>query len=177
MRGGLFQEFEWAAMLFGGVYLGLTEKAYEATRQILLENSLGATAAGADVALRDVGFVRHVLGNMKVKLETSKRVLEMTCRLLIEGRDADWHSLARPALIDVVTAVTTQNALFVANSGMRLVGGSSFRRGDLLERLYRDARSGPFQPMTTDQIYDHLGKFELGLMDVPAAAAAEPAVA
>jgi hypothetical protein len=36
-----------------------------------------------------------------------------------------------------------------------------------LERLYRDSRSGPFQPMTTDQTYEHLGKFELGLMEMP----------
>jgi alkylation response protein AidB-like acyl-CoA dehydrogenase len=176
MRGGLFQQFEWAAMLFGGVYLGLTEKAYDATREILLEKSLGATMAGADLPLREVGFVQHGLGEMKVKLETSKRVLEMTCRMLIEGRDAGWHPMARPALIDVVKAVTTQNAVFVANSGMRLVGGSTFRRGHVLERLYRDSRSGPFQPMTTDQTYDHLGKFELGLMDVPAEAPAEPAL-
>ena len=177
MRGGLFQQFEWAAMLFAGVYLGLTEKAYEATREILLEKSLGATAAGADVSLREVGFVQHGLGEMKVKLETSARVLEMTCRMLIEGRDADWNPMARPALIDVVKAVTTQNAVFVANSGMRLVGGSTFRRGHVLERLYRDSRSGPFQPMTTDQTYDHLGKFELGLMEVPAEAPLEAAVA
>ena len=176
MRGGLFQQFEWAAMLFGAVYLGLTEKAYDATREILLEKSLGATMAGADLPLREVGFVQHGLGEMKVKLETSKRVLEMTCRMLNEGRDADWHPMARPALIDVVKAVTTQNAVFVANSGMRLVGGSTFRRGHVLERLYRDSRSGPFQPMTTDQTYDHLGKFELGLMDVPAEAPAEPAL-
>jgi hypothetical protein len=52
----------------------------------------------------------------------------------------------------------------------------------VLERLYRDSRSGPFQPMTTDQTYDHLGKFELGLMEMPGApdgheAEAEAAVA
>jgi alkylation response protein AidB-like acyl-CoA dehydrogenase len=179
MRGGLIAEFEWAAILFGGVYLGLTEKAYEATRQILLEKSLGATMAASDVPLREIGFVQHGLGEMKVKLEQSKRVLEMTARILIEGRDAEWHPMARPGLIDVVKATTTQNAKYVADSGMRLVGGSTFRRGHVLERLYRDSRSGPFQPMTTDQTYDHLGKFELGLMEVPAAAPepAEPVAA
>ena len=176
MRGGLVAEFEWAAMLFGGVYLGLTEKAYTVTRDILLEKSLGATMAGADLPLREVGFVQHGLGEMKVKTETSMRVLEMTCRMLIEGRDATWHPMARPALIDVVKAVTTQNAHYVSNAGMRLVGGSTFRRGHVLERLYRDSRSGPFQPMTTDQTYDHLGKFELGLMEVPVQEP-EPAVA
>jgi alkylation response protein AidB-like acyl-CoA dehydrogenase len=168
MRGGLVAEFEWAAMLFGGVYLGLTEKAYQATREILVKKSLGATMAAANVPLREVGFVQHGLGEMKVRTETSARVLEMTCRMLIEGRDAAWSPIARPALIDVVKAVTTQNAHYVANAGMRLVGGSTFRRGHVLERLYRDSRSGPFQPLTSDQTYDHLGKFELGLMEMPA---------
>jgi alkylation response protein AidB-like acyl-CoA dehydrogenase len=172
MRGGLIAEFEWAALLFGGVYLGLTEKAFETTRTVLLEKSLGATMAGSDVPLREIGFVQHGLGEMKVKVEQSKRVLEMTAKMLIEGRDAEWHPMARPGLIDVVKATTTQNAHYVANSGMRLVGGSTFRRGHVLERLYRDSRSGPFQPMTTDQTYDHLGKFELGLMEMPAAAPA-----
>jgi alkylation response protein AidB-like acyl-CoA dehydrogenase len=167
MRMGLTAEFEWAALLFGGVYWGLSEKAYEATRQILLEKSLGATAAAADVPLREVGFVQHGLGEMKVKCEISSRVLEMTASLLRDARDAAWSPLARPPLIDVVKVVTTGNAQFVTSNGMRLVGGSTFRRGHVLERLYRDARSGQFQPLTTDATYDHLGKFELGLMEMP----------
>jgi alkylation response protein AidB-like acyl-CoA dehydrogenase len=168
MRMGLTSEFEWAAMLFGGVYWGLTEKAYQATREILVKKSLGATAAASDVPLREVGFVQHGLGEMKVKTEISARVLEMTCNMLRDARDAEWSPLARPALIDVVKVVTTGNAQFVSSGGMRLVGGSTFRRGHVLERLYRDARSGQFQPLTTDATYDHLGKFELGLMQMPA---------
>ena len=48
--------------------------------------------------------------------------------------------------------------------------GSTFRRGHALERLFRDAKSGPFHPLTTDQEYDLLGRLELGLMDAPAPA-------
>jgi alkylation response protein AidB-like acyl-CoA dehydrogenase len=175
MRMGLTAEFEWAALLFGGVYWGLTEKAYEATRKILLEKSLGATAAAADVPLREVGFVQHGLGEMKVKCEVSGRVLEQTATILREGRDAEWSPLARPGLIDVVKVISTGNARSVTDNGMRLVGGSTFRRGHVLERLYRDARSGLFQPLTTDACYDHLGKFELGLMQMPGAPAVEEA--
>jgi alkylation response protein AidB-like acyl-CoA dehydrogenase len=181
MRMGLTSEFEWAALLFGGVYLGLAEKAYEETRKILLEKSLGATAAAADVPLREVGFVQHGLGEMKVKCEDAVRVLEMTARILIDGRDAEWSPLARPGLIDVVKVATTGTARFVTDNGMRLVGGTTFRRGHILERLYRDARSGLYQPLTTDATYELLGKFELGLIQMPGAeepaAEAEPAVA
>ena len=34
-----------------------------------------------------------------------------------------------------------------------------------LERLFRDARSGPFHPLTTDQTLEYIGKVELGLFD------------
>lgn len=174
MRMGLTSEFEWAALLFGGVYWGLTVKAYEATRQILLEKSLGATAAAADIPLREVGWIQHGLGEMKVKCEISGRVLEQTAGMLIAARDADWNPLARPGLIDVVKVVTTGNARSVTDNAMRLVGGTTFRRGHLLERLYRDARSGLFQPLTTDACYEHLGRFELGLMQMPGAEATVP---
>jgi alkylation response protein AidB-like acyl-CoA dehydrogenase len=174
MRMGLTAEFEWAALLFGGVYWGLTEKAYEVCRQILLEKSLGATAAGADNPLREEGYVQHGLGEMKVKCEISHRVLEQTAAILNEARDAEWNPLARPGLIDVVKVVSTGNARSVTDNAMRLVGGSTFRRGHVLERLYRDARSGLFQPLTTDACYLHLGKFELGLMQMPGAAESAP---
>jgi len=168
---GLVSEFEWAALLFGGVYLGLAVKAYEATRDILVKKSIGATAAAADTALRDVGWIQHGLGELKAKCEIADRVLEQTANILIEGRDAEeWNPLERPALIDVVKVVTTGAAQHVTNHGMRLVGGATFRRGHLLERLYRDARSGLYQPLTTDACYEHLGKFELGLIQMPGAA-------
>jgi alkylation response protein AidB-like acyl-CoA dehydrogenase len=52
---------------------------------------------------------------------------------------------------------------------MRLVGGNSYRRGHILERLFRDARSGPFHPLTTDQTFEYVGMAELGFFDPPAA--------
>lgn len=173
MRMGLTGEFEWAALLFSGVYWGLAEKAYQATREILIDKSLGATATAADTTLRDVGWVQHGLGEMKVKCEIAGRVLEDTAKILTEGRDAEWSPLARPGMLDVVKVASTGAAQDVTKSGMRLVGGSTFRRGNMLERLYRDALSGLYQPLTTDATYEHLGKFELGLMQMPDAAEAE----
>ncbi len=55
----------------------------------------------------------------------------------------------------------------MTDAALRLVGGSAFRRGHVLERLYRDARGGPFHPLTTDQAYDLLGRSELGLFTAP----------
>jgi alkylation response protein AidB-like acyl-CoA dehydrogenase len=181
MRMGLVSEFEWAALLFGGVYLGLAVKAFEAARDTLVKKSVGATAMAADTAVRDVGWVQHGLGEMKAQCEIADRVLEQTANILIEHRDAtEWNPLERPALIDIVKVSCTGAAKNVTNNAMRLVGGATFRRGHILERLYRDARSGLFQPLTTDACYEHLGKFELGLIEMPGApaeAADEPVAA
>ncbi len=58
--------------------------------------------------------------------------------------------------------LATGNAIRVVDIGMRLVGGGSFRRGHVLEKLCRDARRGPFHPLTTDQLLELLGQAELG---------------
>jgi alkylation response protein AidB-like acyl-CoA dehydrogenase len=162
-RTGLFREFEWVVMTFSGVYMGLIDKAYDEIVQILRKKSLGATLAGPDVALRDLGFVQSDLGKLLVDRETCSRLLEMSCRQLLEGADDAWDPASRTAMLEIAKLVITEKATEIVSDGMRLVGGSSFRRGHLLERLFRDARSGPFHPLTTDQIYDALGRFELGL--------------
>jgi alkylation response protein AidB-like acyl-CoA dehydrogenase len=166
-RNGLFGEFEWASMSFAAVYCGLAEKAYAETREILKKKSLGATMEGSDVALKGVGYVQHGLGRMCLETEAAIRTLEATARILIDGRDAEWNPLARTAFLDVAKVTTTETAIRVTDTALRLVGGSSYRRGHVLERLYRDARGGPFHPMTTDRAYDLLGRSELGLLGAP----------
>lgn len=162
-RQGLFREFEWAVLTFSGCYMGLIDKAYDEITQVLRKKSLGATLEGPDIALRHQGFVQSALGKVAVDRETCARLLEMSCRQLLEGRDEHWDPASRVAMLEVAKLVITEKATEIVSDGMRLVGGNSFRRGNLLERLYRDARSGPFHPLTTDQIYDALGRFELGV--------------
>lgn len=174
-RGGLFEEFEWAAMTFSGVYLGLAEKAYEVAKTSLRKKTLGATMEGDDVALKGIGYVQSGLGRMKVLNETSERVLDATCQAFFDGKDKEMATYERVAWMDVAKIVTTENAIEVCDQGMRLIGGSTFRRGHELERLFRDSKSGPFHPLTTDQEFDLVGKLELGLMDPPAEAPADGA--
>ena len=162
-RNGLFGQFEWASMSFAGVYCGLAEKVYYETREILKRKTLGATMDGKDIALKNLGYVQYNLGKMLVEVETAARALETTGRILLDGRDEDWDPIARTAWLDVTKVAATETAISVADMALRLVGGPSFRRGHILERLYRDARGGPFHPLTTDQAYDLLGRSELGL--------------
>jgi hypothetical protein len=41
---------------------------------------------------------------------------------------------------------------------MSLVGGSSFRRGAIFERLYRDSAASMFQPLNSDQSRAYIGE-------------------
>ena len=106
-------------------------------------------------------------GGRCVDIETAARALETTARILIEGRDAAWDPIARTGFLDVTKVATTETAIRTTDTALRLVGGQTFRRGHLLERLFRDARGGPFHPLTTDQAYDLLGRCELGLFEAP----------
>jgi hypothetical protein len=44
---------------------------------------------------------------------------------------------------------------------MSLVGGSSFRKGTILERLYRDCAASMFQPLNADQSRTYIGEYLL----------------
>jgi alkylation response protein AidB-like acyl-CoA dehydrogenase len=102
---------------------------------------------------------------MLYRNETTRRVLQATCRQLVEGDDDDWDPSMRPGLIGIAKVFSTENAVHVTHKAMRLVGGMSFRRGHILEKLYRDAAAGPFQPLTEDQTYMYLGRLELASED------------
>ena len=163
-RQGLVGEAEWAAMLFGGVYLGLAEKAYAEAREILRGKHLGATLGAQDTDVRQIGYVQHALGKMRTDLDVAARVLEATGQIAIDGRDQDWPVTARKAQWDIVKVVVTEAAMGVTDQACRLVGGAAFRRGHVLERLFRDARAGFLHSFTTDQLYDFRGRHELGLL-------------
>jgi alkylation response protein AidB-like acyl-CoA dehydrogenase len=163
-RQGLVGEAEWAAILFGGVYLGLAEKAFAETREALKKKHLGATAGAQDTAIKQVGYVQHALGRMRYEIEVAARALEMTANMALENRDLPSSVPARKAMWDTAKVVTTEAAISVTDQGLRLVGGASFRRGNVLERLFRDARAGILHSFSTDQVYDTLGRYEFGLL-------------
>jgi alkylation response protein AidB-like acyl-CoA dehydrogenase len=163
-RQGLVGEAEWAAMGFSGVYLGLADKAYEEAREILRAKHLGATLGAQDTDIKQVGYVQYALGRMRTQIEIAERVLDATGQIAVEGRYEQWPVAERKPRWDTVKVVTTETAMSVTDEAFRLVGGSSYRRGHVLERLYRDARAGYLHSFTTNQLYDYVGRYELGLI-------------
>ena len=160
-RAGLFQTLEWQTLSFASVYLGLARRAFREATEILKSKNLGMISGAADVALKDMQRVQAGLGEMQVLIETSASLIENTTQRLIENDRIPADPQARLAFLEIPKVVSTENAIRVVDTAMRLVGGGSFRRGHILERLYRDARSGPFHPLTTDQTLELLGQINL----------------
>ena len=109
------------------------------------------------------------------------RILTIYGRMVAAG---EWRDYALDFLEDAavfsIFRRSSEMALFRVEKQPRLrgkqgqyaviaAGGLVLKRGHELERLYRDARSGLFQPLTTDACHEHLGKFDLGLIQMPGA--------
>jgi alkylation response protein AidB-like acyl-CoA dehydrogenase len=163
-RAGLVGEMEWVSFPFGGVYLGIADRAYRLVRDALAKKSLGHTVSGSNVMVRDTGYVQYQLGQALVELEMAERVLKGTAAILTEGGDAAWSATERPARISIAKIAATEAAVKVTDIAMRLTGGGAIRRGGPLERAFRDARAGIYQPLAGDVVYDTLGKSQFGLL-------------
>jgi alkylation response protein AidB-like acyl-CoA dehydrogenase len=168
-RPKLFANLEWQTLTFASVYYGLAVRAYDETVAILRKKSSGPVQGAKDVQARSIGYVQRDLGELCVLNETTAATIADTAHALLDGRDQRWGPIQRLGMLEVPKVVATENAIRVVQNAMRLVGGGSFLRGHILERLYRDARSGPFHPLTSDQTFEYLGKAALGLFDPPSA--------
>ena len=169
-RLGLVGEAEWAAILFGGVYLGLAEKAYRECVTILRRKHLGATAGSQDTEVKQLGDVQHAIGRMKAEIEIASRTLEATALIALENRPIDLPPGVRKAEFDLAKVAATEAGISVTDQACRLVGGMAFARGNTLERLLRDARAGLLHSYSTDQLYNAYGRYELGVGARPASA-------
>ncbi len=160
-RAGLFANLEWQTLSFASVYLGLARRTYREALAILRTKTLGAVPGAANVELRTQQRVQMGLGEIRLLIETAASVIERTAHALNAGVGLPHDLQERLAVLEIPKVVATESAIKVVDLAMRLVGGGSFRRGHILERLYRDVRSGPFHPLTTDQALELLGQTAL----------------
>jgi alkylation response protein AidB-like acyl-CoA dehydrogenase len=163
-RQNLVTEMEWVTFPFSGIYLGVADRALRNIRDIIAKKTLGHTVSGENVAVKDVGYVQHQLGQAFAELEIAERVLQGTAALLREEADQNWDPRERPARISLGKLAVTEAAVKVTDIAMRLAGGSAIRRGLPLERAFRDARAGIYHPLSNELTYETLGKSFLGLL-------------
>jgi len=160
-RDALFENLEWQTLSFASVYLGLARRAYTEALEILRTKRLGPVPGAADVVLGQQQRVQSGIGEMRLLIEAAANTIEVAATRLNDGWNMPDNPARRLAFLEIPKVTATENAIKVVDIAMRLVGGGSYRRGHNLERLYRDVRSGPFHPLTTDQTLELLGQVEL----------------
>ncbi|GGD29282.1 acyl-CoA dehydrogenase family protein [Aureimonas glaciei] len=87
---------------------------------------------------------------------------------LLERVAVEWdagvdHGPAWPAKLLAAKQHAVDGARNVVDLAMKIVGASSLQKKFELERLYRDVRSGPFHPPSTDATHDVIGQTYLEL--------------
>ena len=160
-RAGAFGVLEWASLLFASIYLGMQYRVLEETRAVLSKKHLGATfgaIAATDTKVASIGHIIDGVGDMASRVELSRRVVYQTCQDLIDGKDDEWPIELRFPYIGLAKTFVADNVLHLTRHAMSMVGGSSFRKGTIFERLYRDSAASMFQPLNADQSRTYIGQ-------------------
>ncbi|WP_109526731.1 MULTISPECIES: acyl-CoA dehydrogenase family protein [Nocardia] len=163
-RSGAFGVLEWASLMFASIYLGMQQRVLEESRAALSKKTLGATfgaIAAAETKVATVGHIIDGVGDMASRVELSRRVLYQTCQEVMDGKDDAWPIELRFPYIGLAKTFIADNVLHMTRHAMSLVGGSSFRKGTIFERLYRDSAASMFQPLNADQSRTYIGEFLL----------------
>jgi alkylation response protein AidB-like acyl-CoA dehydrogenase len=163
-RSGAFGVLEWASLMFASIYYGMQLRILEESRAVLSKKTLGATfgaIVAEDTKVASVGHIIDGVGDMASRVELSRRVLYQTCQDLIDGKDDEWPLELRFPYIGLAKTFIADNVMHMSRHAMSLVGGSSFRKGTIFERLYRDSAASMFQPLNGDQSRTYIGEYLL----------------
>lgn len=163
-RSGAFGVLEWASLMFASIYLGMQYRVLEESRAVLSKKTLGATfgaIVAEDTKVAGVGHIIDGIGDMASRVEISRRVLYQTCQEVIDGKDDEWPLELRFPYIGLAKTFIADNVMHMTRHAMSLVGGSSFRKGAIFERLYRDSAASMFQPLNGDQSRTYIGEYLL----------------
>jgi len=163
-RSGAFGVLEWASLMFASIYLGMMKRVLDESVGKLSKKTLGAVfgaVAAADVKVSNVGHIVDGVGDFASRYEICRRVLYQTCTEVSEGKDDQWPIELRFPYIGLAKTFIAENVLFMTRHAMSMVGGSSFRKGEIFERLYRDSAASMFQPLNGDQSRTYIGEFLL----------------
>jgi alkylation response protein AidB-like acyl-CoA dehydrogenase len=146
----------WPLTLFGSVYIGIAERAFE----------LAVESAGTKTAVSiprgtfaTHPFVQHQIAEMYLDLHAARATVDTLAADWTAGVDhgAEWGAIVPSAKWHAV-----ESAQRVVGRAMDVVGGSSFFRRNELERLYRDVRAASFHPATDAYAHEIIAKAVLG---------------
>ena len=155
---GIFANFE---ILLSAVYTGIGRRALElavdgAHRRTSLKND-GRSHAQDPVARWRVGDLVIAMNGIYPQIDALARTVdERTWQV-----GPTWF-----AQLSGLKYRATQNAKFVVDTAVQVAGGSAYRSGSELARLYRDVLAGFFHPSDADSAHATAAASVLGPLDV-----------
>ncbi len=135
------------------VYLGIGQAACDAAAHYA--NNRVPPALGKPIATAP--HIQQWIGEMDITLRAARTVLHDTARAWVAGDvPADFG-----AAIAAAKYLCTNAACTVTETALRVAGGFSMTRALPLERYFRDARGGLFQPPQDDLALGMIGRAAL----------------
>lgn len=136
------------------VYLGLAQASLDAAA----DYAQGRVPSALGQPIASLAHIQQWLGQMQVQVMAARALLYDVARRWTE-RPQDRATLG-PQIAAAKHSVTN-TACAVTDTGLRVAGGFSLTRGLTLERHFRDARGGLFQPPQDDLALGLLGRHAL----------------
>jgi len=106
-------------------------------------------------------YTQRDVAQAAIELESIWALLDRVANDWANGVD---HGPLWPAKIVAAKQHAVDGARRVVDLATKIAGASSLYRKNELERLYRDVRSGPFHPPTSDVAHDLIGRSYLGVL-------------
>ncbi|NJM90859.1 MAG: acyl-CoA/acyl-ACP dehydrogenase [Myxococcales bacterium] len=156
------------------VYLGVAEAAVTAAVAYAKQRVHIDTGA----ALASVETVQRYLGEMRVAVDQTRALLHRVARLVDRASKVMMEISAAGVLEDIVDRLMKEDDFFVevaalkasatatvelvTSHALHICGGLGYKKGQLVERLYRDARAAALMAPSDDAIKVLIGKQLLG---------------
>jgi alkylation response protein AidB-like acyl-CoA dehydrogenase len=112
-----------------------------------------------DRPIASLPHIQHWIGEAQVQLDGARALLYATAQAWTERPEA------HPSLAAAVAGskyLCSNAACFATEKALRVAGGFSLTRDVQLERFFRDARAGLFQPPQDDLALALIGRLALG---------------
>ncbi|HEX9372458.1 MAG TPA: acyl-CoA dehydrogenase family protein [Roseiflexaceae bacterium] len=142
------------SLTIAAVYLGIGQAACDAA----CDYANGRVPPSLGKPIAELSHIQQWIGEMQIALGAARAVLHDAARAWVERPDR------QPSLVPQIAAakyLCTNAACAATERALRVAGGFSLTRALPLERYFRDARAGLFQPPQDDLALGLVGRAAL----------------
>jgi acyl-CoA dehydrogenase len=145
----LLRSLDEERILCAAMYVGITSAALEQALQYARDRTAFDRPIGAFQA------VQHPLSDTATELEQIRLITAKAAWLQSSGKDCAMEAA-------MAKLAATEVAIRATDRCMRVLGGYGLVEVSAMERLFRDARLGPFSPISNEMVRNFVGE-RLGL--------------